>query len=95
MLTPEYLQDLPDVIVQLWSEAERAILADMARRLAKYNYWIPAVDHQAARLQAAGRTREDILQANITTWMSHRLITQKPLKKACPGLTRVSMDTPR
>ena len=82
MLTPEYLQDLPDVIVQLWSEAERAILADMARRLAKYNYWIPAVDHQAARLQAAGRTREDILQALTRIMPKTRLELQEMMVEA-------------
>jgi hypothetical protein len=63
MLDPEYLAHLPEPILQLWREGERRILADMARRIATYDYWIPAADHQAKMLQTAGHTREEILAA--------------------------------
>lgn len=62
MLPPEYLRDLPERILALYDTAEESILRDMARRIAAYNYWIPAADHQAARLLEAGRTQEEILQ---------------------------------
>lgn len=62
MLTPEYLRDLPDELVELYSEAELRILADMARRLCTYDYWIPSVEHQKRRLMAAGRTQDEILR---------------------------------
>lgn len=61
MLTPEYLAWLPEPILRLWEEAEREILRDMARRIATYDYWIPAADYQAERLIAAGHTRDEIL----------------------------------
>lgn len=61
MLTPEYLQGLPDVMLELYAQAEGRILADMARRLAAYNCWIPAAEHQKRILQAAGRSQEEIL----------------------------------
>lgn len=61
MLTPEYLAGLPEPILRLWEEAEREILRDMARRIATYDYWIPAADYQAERLIAAGHTRDEIL----------------------------------
>ena len=63
MLPPEYLQDLPEAILELYREAELRILADMARRLAAYDYWIPAAEHQKRALQEAGRTHEEILGA--------------------------------
>ena len=63
MLDPEYLAQLPEPILRLWRKAEQQILADMARRISTYDYWIPAADHQAARLRVAGHTQEDILAA--------------------------------
>lgn len=63
MLTPEYLRDLPEAILRLYQEAELRILADMAKRLAAYDYWIPAAEHQKRALQEAGRTHEEIVDA--------------------------------
>ena len=62
MLPPEYLRDLPERILALYDTAEETILRDMARRIAAYDYWISAAEHQAARLLEAGRTQEEILQ---------------------------------
>lgn len=62
MLTPEYLAGLPDEMVALYGEAERDILADMARRIATYDYWIPAADWQYRKLREAGVCREEILR---------------------------------
>lgn len=61
MLTPEYLQNVPDNMVRLYAQAEADILADMARRISTYDYWIPAVEHQTKMLEEAGMVREDIL----------------------------------
>ena len=63
MLDPEYLAQLPEPILRLWRKAEQQILADMARRISTYDYWIPAADHQSARLRIAGRTQDEILAA--------------------------------
>lgn len=63
MLTPEYLRNLPEAILQLYCDAELRILADMARRLTVYDYWIPAAEHQKRVLQEAGRTHEEIVDA--------------------------------
>lgn len=62
MLPPEYLRDLPERILALYDGAEESILRDMARRIAAYDYWISAADHQAERLLEAGRTQEEILR---------------------------------
>ncbi|MBQ6430830.1 MAG: hypothetical protein IJJ99_03010 [Oscillospiraceae bacterium] len=61
MLRPEYLEELPDEILELFSEAEQEILADMARRISTYDFWIPAADHQNRVLREAGIMQEDIL----------------------------------
>lgn len=63
MLDPEYLAQLPEPILRLWRQAEQRILADMARRISTYDYWIPAADHQSAMLRIAGRTQDEILSA--------------------------------
>lgn len=61
MLRPEYIQKLPENMVKLYAQAEADILADMARRISQYDYWIPAVEHQAKMLEEAGMVREKII----------------------------------
>lgn len=61
MLTPEYLQSVPDRMVELYAQAEADILADMARRINTYDYWIPAAEHQAKMLEEMGMVREEII----------------------------------
>lgn len=63
MLTPEYLEDLPEEILQLFYEVEQEILADMARRVSTYDYWIPAAEYQRQKLREAGVLQEDILKS--------------------------------
>lgn len=62
MLTPEYLDGLPESILSLYAEAEEEILCDMARRISAYDYWIPAADWQYQKMLETGRTREEILR---------------------------------
>lgn len=61
MLKPEYLQRVPEGMIKLYAQAEADILADMARRISTYDYWIPAVEHQAKMFEEAGMVREEIL----------------------------------
>lgn len=61
MLKPEYLQRVPDGMIKLYAQAEMDILENMAVRIARYGYWIPAVEHQAKMLEEAGMVREEIL----------------------------------
>lgn len=65
MLPPEYLAGLPDKLVELYGEVEGDILANMAERIARYDYYIPAAAHQHQKLRAMG-----ILESEIEERMS-------------------------
>ena len=62
MLTPEYLDGLPDPIVELYAQVEAAILADMARRIVKTDLWTPSADWQYRKLREAGAASEEIIK---------------------------------
>ena len=62
MLKPEYLDALPESLIGLYSQVERDILADMARRISQYNYWIPAVEHQRQKLREMGLSQKHIIR---------------------------------
>ena len=61
MLSPSYLERAPDALVELFSEVERDILADMARRIARYDYFIPAAAHQLRTLEEMGHSQDYVL----------------------------------
>ena len=63
MLTPEYLEALPEEILNLFYDVEQEILVDMARRVSTYDYWIPAAEYQRLKLREAGVLQEDILKS--------------------------------
>lgn len=62
MLTPEYLESAPDRMIELWAQAERDILSDMARKISTYDYFSAASEWQAVKLKEMGLTYEEILR---------------------------------
>lgn len=62
MLTPEYLESAPDRMIELWAQAERDILSDMARKISTYDYFSAASEWQAIKLKEMGLTYEEILR---------------------------------
>lgn len=58
---PEYLKHVPDRMATLYEELETDILVDMARKIAKANYWMPATEWQHYILQQMGATEQEIL----------------------------------
>lgn len=103
MLTPEYLQDLPEAILRLYCDAELRILVDMARRLTAYDYWIPAAEHQRRALREAGRTHDEIVDALAkTTGKSGQELRQmiqdagsKALESDVAEYTAAGLDPPK
>ena len=62
MLDPKVLDGLPDTLVALYAQVEQDILTDMARRLAQYDYWIPAAEHQRQKLREMNVTQQEIIK---------------------------------
>lgn len=62
MLTPRQIDSLPDSLVELYARAERDIIADMARRISTYDYFIPAAEWQYKKIIEMGMVHEDILK---------------------------------
>ena len=60
MLPPDYLDNLPDTIVELFRRAEEDILEDMARRIVKTGEFTKTAQWQAWRMEQLGETREYI-----------------------------------
>ena len=61
-LDPKLLDSLPDSLVDMYGLVEIDILTDMARRISTYDYFIPAAQHQAQKLQELGMVKEEIIQ---------------------------------
>ncbi len=87
MLTPEYLEDLPGSIVDLYRQAEDAILADMARRISNMDLFSPAADWQYRKLREAGALSDDILEE--LSRLTHK--TKTELKKLMQEAANVSL----
>lgn len=62
MLKPNYIDSLPDALVELYAQAEMDILADMARRISVYNFFIPSAEFQFRKLQDMGLLHDEILK---------------------------------
>lgn len=62
MLTPEYLEHLPDRLVELYADVEIDILRDMVRRISAFDDFIPSAQWQFKKLQEMGRCREYIVE---------------------------------
>lgn len=77
MLPPDYINSLPNGMVELYAQAEADILADMARRIKEYDYGIPAAQHQVVKLKEMGMAREEILK-RLSSVMGE---SQKELKQ--------------
>lgn len=63
MLKPRYIEQLPDALIELYSQLEMDILADMARRIVTYEYWIPSADHQRRVLVEMGNFHSFVMEA--------------------------------
>ena len=63
MLRPEYLERLPDRMVELYAEVEADILCNMARRIAAFDDFIPATQWQYQKLVEMGSLHQDIVKA--------------------------------
>lgn len=91
MLKPEYLDGLPNALVELYAQAETDILADMARRISTYDYWIPAAEHQRKMLREMGVTQEYIIDR--LTQLTGKSNTELTRLFQGAGLKAIDADT--
>lgn len=62
MLTPEQIDKFPDNLVELYSQAEMDIIADIARRISTYDYFIPSAEHQYKKVLEMNLIHDEILK---------------------------------
>lgn len=60
-LLPSWLDNCGSGLFTIYDDAADAILADMARRIATYDYYIPAAEYQRQVLEQMGATQQYIL----------------------------------
>lgn len=60
-LLPSWLDNCGGSLFTIYDDAADAILADMARRIATYDYYIPAAEYQRQVLEQMGATQQYIL----------------------------------
>ena len=63
MLRPKYLEQLPSSMVELYSQVEQDILANMAARIAAFDLYGPATQWQYQRLIEMGNYRSYIIKS--------------------------------
>ncbi len=55
MLKPQQIDKLPEALIELYSQVEMDIIADMARRISGMDYFIPAAQWQYRKLIEMGK----------------------------------------
>lgn len=63
MLKPKQIDELPESLIELYSQVEMDIIADMARRISGMDYFIPAAEWQYRKLIEMGNCHGWIMQA--------------------------------
>ncbi len=86
MLTPEFLHEAPEGLLELYRETEEAILADMARRISTYDFYIPAAQWQKRKLEAMG-----MMESEINRRLSQ--LTGRSLKEIKELMKEAGMET--
>lgn len=62
MLKPGQIDKYPDNLVELYSQTEIDIIADIARRISTYDYFIPSAEWQYKKLVEMGNVHDEILK---------------------------------
>lgn len=91
MLKPKYLEQLPIAMIELYSQAEQDILADMARRISTYDYWIPAADWQYQKLVEMGNFHSYIMEVLSARTGRSRSELERLMEEA--GAKTLAFDT--
>lgn len=91
MLKPRYIEQLPDRMIELYSQLEMDIIADMARRIATYDFWIPSAEHQRKVLVEMGNFHSFTFEAIAAQSGKTRAELERLMEEA--GEKALSFDT--
>lgn len=67
MLKPTYIDNLPNNLVDLYSQTEIDIIIDIARRITTYDFFIPSAQYQFKKSQDMGLLYNEILKKLTAT----------------------------
>lgn len=98
MITPEYLEQCPDRLVELYEQAERDIIADIARKISKYDFFVSSAEWQANKAKEMGMTHDEILKrlsqaTGQTKTEIVKLLKESGVKLSDAKLTQANINT--
>ena len=98
MITPEYLEQCPDRLVELYEQAERDIIADIARKISEYDFFVSSAEWQANKAKEMGMTHDEILKrlsqaTGQTKTEIVKLLKESGVKLSDAKLTQANINT--
>mgnify|MGYP000889261171 CR=1 FL=1 len=89
MLKPEYIEQLPERLIELYAEVEADILADMARRLPRMDF-IPSAEWQYIKLTEMGYVHDEIIKKLSAISGLRKIEIERLMKEA--GIKTIQSD---
>lgn len=90
MLKPKQIDELPEVLIELYSQVEMDIIADMARRISGMDYYIPAAQWQYRKLIEMGNCHGWIVQVLSAQTGKSRKEIERMMEEA--GIKAIKQD---
>lgn len=90
MLKPKQIDELPEALIELYSQVEMDIIADMARRISSMDYFIPAAQWQYRKLIEMGNCHGWIMQALTARTGKTRAEIERMMEEA--GFKAIKQD---
>lgn len=91
MLSPSYLNEAAEPLVELWSQVECDITADIARRLAKVDYLTESAKWQVYKAREMGMTQEQIASALFGSTKRSKQQVRQMVEEACADALKVDV----
>ena len=90
MLKPKQIDELPEALIELYSQVEMDILADMARRISGMDLFIPSAQWQYKKLIEMGNCHGYIMQALASRTGKTRAEIERMMEEA--GFKAIKQD---
>lgn len=90
MLKPKQIDELPEALIELYSQVEMDIIADMARRISGMDYFIPAAQWQYRKLIEMGNCHGWIVQVLSAQTGKSRKEIERMMEEA--GIKAIKQD---